>query len=142
MPCPWLQFTHSPCRSYSDSGGGGTRERERGCLPCCGAACFPACLPQPQPQTRDTERGRHRGREHCIFLSIPPSPPSFCASFPLLPSRFYISCLRLPSKGQRALRSVCTCICVCSKQAASGWCIRQWLLLDMCISRPMLQLQS
>lgn len=95
----------------------------------------------PASDQRHTEK-RHRGREHCIFLSIPSFPSLFCASFPLLLSCLYISCLRLPSKGQRALRSLCTCMCMCVASrlhlaGASDSC-----LCSVCMFPSMLKLQN
>lgn len=117
-----LAAVHAPAMppSFRRRAGG------RGCLPCCGAACFPACL--PQPQTRDTKReGRHGGGS-AASLSLPPS--SLLSQFPLLPSCFYISCLRLPSKGQRAFAfCVCVSVClsVCVRAAGYIWLVHQTL---------------
>lgn len=96
--------------------GDGGRERERGREDVYHAVELPAsqlvCLsPSLRPET---ERGRDigGGSTASFFPSLLSSlPPSFSADFPFLHSCFYISCLRLPSKGQRALRSVCKCLC-------------------------------
>lgn len=129
MPCPWLQFTHSPCLSFSGSkrgvGGGRAREREDVYhaveLPASQLVCL---SPSLRPET---ERGRDigGGSTASFFPSLLSSlPPSFCANFPFLHSCFYISCLRLPSKGQRALRSVCKCLCGV-KQPDCIWLVHQ-----------------
>lgn len=123
MPCPWLQFTHSPCRSHADSELGGEDVYHAVELPASQLVCH-SLRPETQKEREVW------GRECCISFhpSLPPLPPHFWASFPLLPSCFYISCLRLPSKGQRAfVFSVCV-------QATSGWHIRRRIFL--CMGHP------
>lgn len=73
-------------------------------------SCLLPSLSATASDQRHKKNGEVWGRECCISFhpSLPPLPPHFWASFPLLPSCFYISCLRLPSKGQRAfVFSVC-----------------------------------
>lgn len=105
MPCPWLQFTHSPCRSHSDSELGGEDVYHAAELPASQLVCHSL-----RPETQKERGGMGEGVQH-LFPSLPPLPSSLLSQFPLLPSCFYISCLRLPSKGQRAF-AFCVCVCV------------------------------
>lgn len=67
-----------------------------------------------RPETQKERGAMGEGVLH-LFPSLPPSLAllTFEPVFPLLRSCFYISCLRLPSKGQRAcVFSMDTCVCV------------------------------
>lgn len=67
LPCPWLQFTHSPCRSHSDSELGGEDVYHAAELPASQLVCHSL-----RPETQKERGGMGEGGS-AASLSLPPS---------------------------------------------------------------------
>ncbi len=130
MPCPWLQFTHSPCLSYSGSEGG-KRKRERmftmlwSCLLPSLSASAPASDQRQREREIEGERARDigGGSTASFFPSLPPL-PLFAPVFPSSPLAFIFLVFACPLKA-KGLCALCVCVCMCGGV---------WVCVCVCVS--------